>query len=138
MTVRDIARRDVVSVGPEATVQEIAELLRTESVGSVVVAEDDRPVGVVTDRDIGVGIWEHEDPTAVTAADLMTTDPVTVEIDEGIYDALQVARGANVRRLPVVEDGRLVGIVTLDDFLVLLAGELDVVSDVIQSKSPAY
>ncbi|MFB6079695.1 MAG: CBS domain-containing protein [Haloferacaceae archaeon] len=138
MTVRDIARTDVAAVAPGTPIEEVAETLRTEGVGSVVVAEDDEPVGIVTDRDVGIGIWDHDDPAAVTAADLMATDPVTVGIDEGIYDALQRAREANVRRLPVVEDGRLVGIVTLDDFVVLLAGELQVVSDVIQAESPAY
>lgn len=138
MTVRDIARRDVVSVRPGTGVEEIADVLRTERVGSAVVVEDEEPVGIVTDRDIGIGIWEHEDPTAATAADLMTPDPVTVEPDEGIYDALELANEANVRRLPVVEDGRLAGIVTLDDFVVLLAGELEEVSDVIQAESPAY
>lgn len=138
MTVRDIARQDVVSVDPETGVEEIASVLRTERVGSAVVVEDGAPAGIVTDRDVGVGIWEHEEPLATTAADLMTPDPVTVELDEGIYDALQVASESDVRRLPVVEDGRLAGIVTLDDFLVLLAGELEVVSDVIQAGSPAY
>lgn len=138
MTVRDIARQDVVSVDPGTGVEDIASVLRTERVGSAVVVEDGVPVGIVTDRDVGVGIWEHEEPLATTAADLMTPDPVTVELDEGIYDALQVASEADVRRLPVVEDGRLAGIVTLDDFLVLLAGELEVVSDVVQAGSPAY
>lgn len=138
MTVRDIARRDVVSVRPGTSVEELAEVLRTERVGSAVVVEGEEPVGIVTDRDVGIGIWEHEDPAEATVADLMTPDPVTVELGEGIYDALQLASEANVRRLPVVEDGRLAGIVTLDDFVVLLAGELEAVSDVIQAESPAY
>lgn len=138
MTISDIARRDVVSVDPDTDVEELAAVLRDERVGSAVVVEDGEPVGIVTDRDVGVGIWEHEEPAAATAGDLMTPDPVTVGLDEGIYDALQLASKADVRRLPVVEDGRLVGIVTLDDFIVLLAGELAAVSDVIQAESPAY
>ncbi|MFB6303509.1 MAG: CBS domain-containing protein [Haloferacaceae archaeon] len=138
MTISDIARRDVVSVRPGTGVEDIAEVLRTERVGSAVVVEDEEPVGIVTDRDIGIGIWDHEEPSAATAADLMTADPVTVELDEGIYDALELASEANVRRLPVVEDGRLVGIVTLDDFVVLLSGEFEEVSDVVQAESPSY
>jgi signal-transduction protein with cAMP-binding, CBS, and nucleotidyltransferase domain len=138
MTIRDIARRDVVSVSPETGAERIAEVLRDERVGSAVVVEADDPVGIVTDRDLGIGVWDHADPAAATATDLMTADPVTVDIDEGIYDALQVAREADVRRLPVVEDGRLAGIVTLDDFVVLLSGELEVVSDVVQAESPSY
>jgi len=106
-----------VSVRPGTGVEKVAEVLRTERVGSAVVVEGEEPVGIVTDRDIGVGIWEHDEPSATTAADLMTPDPLTVAPDEGIYDALQLASEAGVRRLPVVEDGRLVGIVTREDVL---------------------
>lgn len=138
MTVSEIARSEVVTTAPDTPVPEVAELMIDHDVGSVVVTENLRPAGVVTDRDIGVGVWDHDDPTAVTVADVMTPDPVTVEAGIGIYDALTELREANVRRLPVVDGGELVGIVTLDDFVVLLAGELEDVSDVIQAESPPY
>lgn len=138
MPVRDIARQDVVSVTPETEAEEIADILQMERVGSVVVVRDEAPVGIITDRDLGLRIWEQEASRDATAADLMTPDPVTVTTDKRIYDALRVASEANVRRLPIVEDERLVGIVTLDDFIVLLAGELDVMAEVVQAESPSY
>ncbi|MEF8850993.1 MAG: CBS domain-containing protein [Haloarculaceae archaeon] len=138
MTVRQISRTDVVTADPDTPVPDVAATMNEERIGSVVVTEDGTPVGLVTDRDIGVGVWEHDHPAQVTAADLMTGDLVTVDVETGIYDALRVAEEANVRRLPVVDGDDLYGIVTLDDFVVLLSGEFDSVADVIQSESPPY
>lgn len=138
MTLKEIARSEVVTVSPDTPVEETAATMREAGVGSLVVVDDGDMVGIVTDRDIGLKIWEAADPRAVTTAALMTEDPVTVEIDATVYDALQTAREADVRRLPVVENGALAGIITLDDVVVLLAGELEAVSDVIQAESPPY
>lgn len=138
MTVQDIAREEVVTVDPETPVEDIAASMHAEQVGSVVVVEGNEPIGMVTDRDIGIGIWEFDEPTAVTAEELMAADPVTVEASADIYSALRTAREAGVRRLPVTDDGTLVGIVTLDDVIVLLAGELNEASAIIQSHSPPY
>jgi len=138
MTIRQISRRDVVTADPDTPVVDLAATMRDEGVGSVVVTEAGTPTGLVTDRDIGVGVWAHDEPASVTAAEIMTTDLVTVDAETGIYDALQTAEAANVRRLPVVDGDELYGIVTLDDFVVLLSGEFDSVADVIQSESPPY
>jgi CBS domain-containing protein len=138
MTVRQISRTDVVTADPDTPVPDLAATMREHSIGSVVVTEGDAPVGLVTDRDIGVGVWEYDDPASVTAARLMTEDLVTVDVETGIYDALRAAEEANVRRLPVVDGDDLYGIVTLDDFVVLLSGEFESVADVIQAESPPY
>ncbi|MDR5673283.1 CBS domain-containing protein [Halalkaliarchaeum sp. AArc-GB] len=138
MTVQYIARTDVVTVSPDASVEEVATTMRDRHIGSVVVTEGDEPVGIVTDRDVGIGIWEFDDLRAATVADVMTTDPVTVESNATIYEGLQTAREAGVRRIPITEDGDLVGIFTIDDVLVLIGGELGLISEVVQSHSPPY
>jgi len=138
MTIRQISRTDVVTVDPDTPVPDVAATMGDHSIGSVVVTEAGTPTGLVTDRDIGLGVWEHDDPTNVTAAEVMTADLVTVDVETGIYDALRTAEGANVRRLPVVDGDELYGIVTLDDFVVLLSGEFDSVADIIQAESPPY
>lgn len=139
MTLRDLAREDVVTAEPDAAATDLADAMREENVGSVVVTEDRRPVGLVTDRDIAMQLCqEGVDPAAMTARDIMTEDLVTVEADAGVYEAIRKASEANVRRVPVVDDGELWGIVTLDDFFVLLAGEFGELSSVVQSESPPY
>jgi CBS domain-containing protein len=139
MTLRDLAREDVVTADPDTPATDLADAMREENVGSVVITESRRPVGLVTDRDIAMQLCrEAVDPAAMTARDVMTEDLFTVEADAGIYEAIRKTSEANVRRVPVVEDGELWGIVTLDDFFVLLTGELGELSSVVQSESPPY
>lgn len=139
MTIREMARTDVVTVDPETTTREISRLLEEENVGSVIVTEDETPVGIVTDRDLALDvIGEGKNSATIAAADVMTEDLFTVETGESIYDVLEGMRERGVRRVPVVEDGDLAGIVTLDDFIVLLTSELENVSGVVQAGISDY
>lgn len=140
MAIIELARTDVVTVPPDAGAGSIAELMDEESVGSVVVVEDDRPVGLVTDRDLALAVVSRGgDPTSLTASDVMSAEPFTVTEDESIYEVLSQASDVGVRRVPVVSgDGTLAGIVTFDDFLVLLASEFGNLSAIVQSESPPY
>ena len=118
----------------------LATVMKEENVGSVIIEEDDRPVGIVTDRDLVVEVLEpRADPTTVTAADVMTETPVTVDTDAGVFEAIRQMHEHSVRRMPVTgTDGGLAGIVTLDDLLVLLSDELDNLAGVIETESPPY
>lgn len=139
MTIADIMREDVVTTSPDTPVNEVATTMRDETVGSVVVVEDDAPVGLVTDRDIAVRIAADAlDSTEMTARQMMTEDPVTVDVDTGILELCNAMHDEGVRRMPVVDGDDLVGIVTLDDLTVLLSGELGELAGVIQSESPPY
>jgi CBS domain-containing protein len=140
MTVKDMAREEVVTVGPDAAARDVALTMADADVGSVVVVEDGQPAGILTDRDLAMEVVvENADAAALTAAELMTGDVSTVHEDESIYDALATMHEVGVRRLPLVDDeGALTGIVTLDDFVVLLGSELENVSGVVQSESPPY
>lgn len=118
----------------------LATVMKEEGVGSVIVESEGRPVGIVTDRDLVVDVLEQRrDPTEVTAGDVMTETLVTVSLDEGVFSAIETMGEHAVRRLPVVDDdGQVAGIVTLDDFVVLLADELDTLSEVVEAESPPY
>lgn len=147
----EIAREGVVTASPDTSVPFLAEEMREYDVGSVVIVEDDEPVGVVTDRDLSVrflaeadeiqeALSEESDSSLsnITAQDVMTHGVFTVDYDDSIMDVMVEMCGENVRRVPVVEDGELVGIVTLDDFIALLATEFNNLASVIVSESPAY
>lgn len=139
MTVADIMRTDVVTADPDTPVNQVATAMRDERVGSVVVIDERAPVGVVTDRDISTRIAADSlDPGQMTAGDMMTESPTTVEVDSGVFDLCETMARAEIRRMPVVEDGHLAGIVTLDDLTVLLAGELENLAGVIEAESPPY
>jgi CBS domain-containing protein len=104
------------SVRPDLPVSEAARVMRSEDVGSLPVVEGDRLVGVVTDRDIAVRVVaEGKDPDAVAVAEIQSTDPVTVNPDQDLREALVQMARHQVRRLPVVADGRLVGVLAQAD-----------------------
>lgn len=139
MTVAELMRTDVVTVTPETPVTDVATTIRDENVGSAVVVEANRPIGIVTDRDIAIRIAaDNLDPTQMTAGDMMTEDPTTVDADAGIMDLCRAMSDAGVRRMPVVEGSELAGIVSLDDLTVLLATEMGNLSRVIEAESPPY
>jgi CBS domain-containing protein len=140
MTVIDVARPGVMTAHRGQSAGNLATVMREENVGSVIVEDDDKPVGIVTDRDLVLEVLEPRlDPTEVTAEDVMTETPVTVRADDGIFEATVRMHEGSVRRMPVVgEDGRLAGIVTLDDLLGLLTDELFNLAGVIEAESPPY
>lgn len=140
MTVLDVARTGVMTAPRDQTAGNLATVMSEENVGSVVIEDDGEPVGIVTDRDLVLDVLEpREDPTEVTAEDVMTETLTTAHGDDGVFEATATMFESGVRRLPVVDDdGSLVGIVTLDDMLVLLATELDNLTGVVEAESPPY
>ena len=115
MKVADLMTRDVETIGPSATIQEAAERMKAENVGSLPVCQDSRLVGTLTDRDITVRVTaEGRDPRTTLVRDAMTRQLVTVRPQQDVADAEQLMLDRQVRRLPVVEtDGRLAGYITL-------------------------
>jgi len=139
MPVIDIARTGVVTAGPETSVAEVGRTMRDEAVGGVVVVEDDSPVGYVTDRDLAMavlGASVDADGTPVRA--FLDAEPVTIDASAGVYELVELFSEEGVRQAPVVEDGALVGIVSLSDVVVLLGMELQHLATAIRSSSPAY
>ncbi|GAB7095342.1 hypothetical protein JCM30237_24950 [Halolamina litorea] len=140
MPIQDLVRTDVMTAHRDQSAGNLATVMKEENVGSVVIENDGEPVGIVTDRDLVMGVLEPRgDPSAVTAGDIMTETPVTVDLDTGVFDAIRTLHDSSVRRLPVVDgDGAVAGIITLDDLVVMLADELDELSGVIEAESPPY
>ncbi len=107
--------------------------------GSVVIERDGRPVGIVTDRDLAVRVCARNlDPEGTSVREVMTGDPFVVDRNDTLWNVMDCAREQGVRRFPVVDDDRrLVGIITMDDVVRILASEMDCVTDIIQSSSPS-
>ena len=130
MPVSEIWNREVVIVQPDDSILDAARLMRQHHVGDVVVVEDRGgvrvPVGIVTDRDLVVEIMALElNQVVITVGDIMVQELASVKENTGVFEAIRLMRARGVRRLPVVDDkGGLVGILTLDDLLELLAEEL--------------
>ena len=139
MTVRDIAREKVATVSTDGVVDEIVATMADLGVGSVVVLDGDDPVGIITDRDLVLRVFGVDaDPESVTASEVMSGDLVTATGDEGVYELVRMMAQNGVRRVPVVTDGELVGIVTLDDVIILLSMEIQSIETLIRSESPPF
>jgi CBS domain-containing protein len=112
--IADIMTRNVETIGPSSTVQEAAERMKADNIGSLPVCLDSRVVGTITDRDITIRVTaEGRDARSTLVRDVMTKDVVTVRPQQDVVEAETLMHDYQVRRLPVVEaDGRLVGYVT--------------------------
>lgn len=138
MTVKEIARKDVVTAEPGTSLGDVVKKMRDEDVGSVVIVEDRKPVGIVTDRQIALHL-DGGNLGDTPVEDVMSTDLVTIRGDRDVLQALDELKDAGVRRLPIVDgDGKLEGIVTVDDFLVMLEAELSDVGSIVQKQSPRF
>lgn len=139
MTVADLMREDVVTARPDTAVGALARKMQDEFVGSVVIERDGRPVGIVTDRDLALDVVaDGREPDELVAEDVMTSDPATVSADAGVMDLVDELVQASVRRMPVVDDADLVGIITFDDLVVLLSAEFTKIGDVVDTEMAPY
>lgn len=131
MRIGEVLTRRVAVARPNEPLLDAIRRMRQEHVGALVVVDDSggtrRPVGMLTDRDIVVGVFAQDEShvTTLDVDDVMTPEPVTATADEDVGEVLRRMRSFSVRRVPVVDaSGTLEGIVSLDDVFSALSEEL--------------
>lgn len=108
----------VASVGPGASVDEVVAELTTRRIGAVLVIDGDSVVGVVSERDVVRGLAGHQgDVLTLQARDIMTSPVITISPADTVAGAMELMTGRRIRHLPVVESGRLVGLVSIGDLV---------------------
>ena len=116
LKVKDIMTKNVAYVNPVSTVTEAAQLMQKHNVGSIPVCDQNGVVGVVTDRDIVVRNVAHgTNPQSMKVSDVMTSQVTTASPDMDVNDVSRMMSQNQIRRIPVVENNKLVGIVALGD-----------------------
>jgi CBS domain-containing protein len=137
MVAKDIMKTNVVTVPPSTPVMEAATIMREENVGCLVVAGvDTKLLGIITDRDIVVSVVANgKSPLEVLVGDVMTSELITVQENESIFEILRVLGKNSIRRVPVLRGRRLVGIVSVDDLIVLVVTELSNLASALSSTS---
>lgn len=119
MIVRDIMSTDVASLNATDTVEQAAKLMKQHDVGSIPVCDNQKVVGIVTDRDITLRSSSNgQDAKTQCVRDIMSSNPVLGKPDMDIKDAARIMSERQIRRLPIVEGTNLVGIVSLGDIAV--------------------
>jgi len=132
-TCNEVVVRRAVTAGPDDTVLCAAQRMRDEHVGDLVILEDERPAGIVTDRDLVVRVLAAEgDPSSLRLEEVMTRAPATVSEDSDVLEVLETMRSTGARRMPVLgADGSLTGILALDDVLAWLGRQMSAVGAVV-------
>lgn len=118
-TVRDIMAQNPVSLTPDTSIQQAAQRMRDDDIGNVIVGNGSNLQGIVTDRDIVVRALADGKPNA-RLGDIATGNVTTIEADRPVDEAAQIMREQNIRRLPVVENGQPVGVVSIGDLAIQL------------------
>jgi CBS domain-containing protein len=120
-----LIHQDVITTGPGETLASVARQMQEHHIGTVVIVENQRPVGIITDRDLALALGAQGVSPQVSVQKVMSHHVVAIPEDMGIYAATKFMRDCEVRRLPIVDrEDRVVGIVTLDDLLRFLGREL--------------
>ena len=122
MFLRKITKKKVVTVRPDDTVVKAAKLMEEKNVGSVVVVENRKPVGILTDRDIAIRVVAKKaDINSILVKDVMTKKIVTGRDNQRVAELAKVMHENGIRRVPIVDKkGMLSGIITLDDLLYMM------------------
>jgi CBS domain-containing protein len=135
-SVREAMTEDPRSIDPSASVVEAARLMRDEHVGSLPITDGDTLVGMITDRDITTRVVaEAADLATTSVGDVYSQDLISVEPDKNLEEALRLMARHQVRRLPVVEDGRLVGIVAQADIALTLSEDEQKTGELVEAIS---
>lgn len=137
MQVNKIMNKDVVSCSTSCTARDIASRMKDHHVGAVLILEDGGDVkGIVTDRDIALNVVaDSKDPATTPVTEFMTSRPYSISSNSDMESALKMMNKQKIRRLPVVENGKVVGLLSWSDLAVELKEEFDEFMDIEQSIS---
>ncbi|MDJ0709103.1 MAG: putative nucleotidyltransferase substrate binding domain-containing protein [Woeseiaceae bacterium] len=116
-TVRTLVTRAPVSIGLDASIQDVANKMVSERVSAMLISDGDAVSGIVTDRDIRARVVAAGLPGDYPVTEIMTSDPITLDGDAHAYEAAMVMMQSNIHHLPITEDGKLIGMVSRSDFM---------------------
>ena len=137
--VRDAMAKDVRVVRPDTSVKEVVATMNKFDIGSIVVVQGDRPVGIITERDILRRLVEPcLAPETLTARQVMTSPVLTISETASIEEAAKLMARKRVKRLPVMNNQKLVGIVTFTDIVTKVPTMLSILEELVRPYHRSY
>jgi len=115
--VKQIMRNSIISVDSFATAADAAKMMEDAGVGVVIVLENNLPVGIVTDRDFAIKITAHSYPLDTPVRRIMSSPLISIDSDSDLWEASDLMSTRNIRKLPVIDDDKVVGILTSSDLV---------------------
>ncbi len=136
MKVKDVGIKDVHCASPSTSLNEIATMMKRHNIGVIPVCKGSKLVGLITDRDMVISCMAADmNPGECKAREFMTADPITVSPETDIEEVARIMGQEQVHRLPVVEDEKLVGMVSLGDISMALSGNDSLVAETLRKIS---
>ena len=115
--VKDIMKKDVISMDESMSVQEAAEMMDKKNVGSIIVTRKNDPVGILTERDFVTKIAAEGRPLFTTISGVMSFPLTLIDVDETVWEAAELMKNKSIHKLPVQDGNKIVGIVTTTDIV---------------------
>ncbi|HXG52843.1 MAG TPA: CBS domain-containing protein [candidate division Zixibacteria bacterium] len=138
MSLQEFCQRPVVSISPHASVADACQLMAEKNIGCMIVQENGRLCGILTDRDIALKVaGKTKDSRQTKVSEVMTPNPACITVDKNLHDLTRFMHEKHVRRVPIVDGGnKVLGIVTLDDLLALLGSDISEISKTVAETVP--
>lgn len=115
--VRDIMKKNVISIDSSMTAQDAAKMMDDASIGAIVVLEKGLVVGIITERDLTRKVIAKGKPYTISVKDVMSAPVVVVNPDDSVWDAAQLMKNRKIHRMPAVKNNVLVGMITTSDII---------------------
>jgi CBS domain-containing protein len=137
--VRDVMSKNVKVVRPDTSVKEVVATMNKFNIGSIIVVQGERPVGIITERDILKRQVEPcLAPETLTARHIMSSPVITINEDVSIEEAAALMTKKRAKRLPVMNNGKLVGVITYTDIVFKVPAMLSVLEELVRPYSRSY
>lgn len=130
--------RNVIATKPDTSIRKAAEIMSQRHIGSLIVLEDEKIAGIITNTNVLRAVAEKKDPDATAVADVMAKDVITIEPGKKIEDAVELMIKYKIKKLPVVENEKLVGVVTASDIIVVEPKLIEAIASLVSIKIPGY
>lgn len=138
MLVRDVMNRNVVTADEDMNIIDAAKKMYAHKIGSLIIIRKGKIIGLVTQTDVVKAISEERDLEATSLADIMSKNTITIDPDKTIEDAVNLMVEYKIKKLPVVDDDKLVGIVTTSDIIVVEPKLIEDIANLISMRLPGY
>ena len=132
LLVRDVMTKDVKVVGPDSSVHKVVAAMNKYNVGSIIVVQDDKPVGVISERDVLRRVVEPcLSPETITAKQIMTSPVITICESASVDEVVKLMAEKRVRKIPVMKKDKLVGIITYTDILSTVLSMISILGELV-------
>lgn len=116
-SIKDIMNPNVVSLSPDSTLKDASELMDQQKIGSIVIMDNDKPVGIITERDFATRVMLKPYSPDTKVSEVMSSPVIHVSSDQSVSDIIDIMANKDIRKIPVIDNGKVLGIVTGTEFL---------------------